>query len=176
MQLAVTHEGEPTAKRRVKINPDYQVPNITPEEEQEEEKLMDEQKLFQTLHENLIELQKQYGKTTEQMSELFLRVCGDLQAVEAALQGRTSDYVEWNYLEDLALTKPQESTEYQWLFKLKGQSEIEKRRKFLLTSDGKDDEPEINENEPGFKQETMDEDVQMKEEKHELVAEAVGYI
>ena len=93
------------------------------------------------------------------MSELFLRVCGDLQAVEAALQGRTSDYVEWNYLEDLALTKPQESTEYQWLFKLKGQSEIDKRKKFLLTSDGKDDEPEINENEPGFKQEMIDEDV-----------------
>lgn len=62
------------------------------------------------------------------------------------------------------------------MFKLKGQGEIEKRRKFLLTSDGKDDEPEINENEPGFKQEMMDEDVYMKEEKHELVAEAVGYI
>jgi hypothetical protein len=29
----------------------------------------------------------------------------------------------------------------------------------LLTSDGKDDEPEINENEPGFKQEMIDEDV-----------------
>jgi hypothetical protein len=53
---------------------------------------------------------------------------------------------------------------------------INLRRKFLLTSDGKDDEPEINENEPGFKQEMMDEDVYMKEEKHELVAEAVGYI
>ena len=101
------------------------------------------------------------------MSELFLRVCGDLQAVEAALQGRTNDYVEWNYLEDLALTKPPESTEYSWLLKLKGQAEIEKRRKFLLTSDSKDDEPEINENEPGFKQEMIpDEDVQMKEEGH----------
>ena len=56
MHLAVTHEGEPTAKRSVKMNPDYQAPNITPEEEQEEEKLMDEQKLFQTLHENLVDL------------------------------------------------------------------------------------------------------------------------
>ena len=72
-------------------------------------------------------------------------------------------------MEDLALTKTQESTEFQWLLKLKGQAEIDKRKKFLLTSDGKDDEPEINENEPGYKQENMAMDIEgdmlMKEER-----------
>ena len=53
--------------------------------------------------------------------------------VEASLQGKTVP--EWTYLEDLALTKPYESTEYQWLLKIKGQKEIDKRRKFLLTAE-----------------------------------------
>ena len=69
------------------------------------------------------------------MSELFLRVCGDLSAVEAALQGKTEGVIEWGYLEDLALAKPPESVEYQWLLKTKGQGEIDKRKKFLLTAD-----------------------------------------
>jgi hypothetical protein len=46
------------------------------------------------------------------MSELFLQVCGDMQAVEASLQGKTEGVVMWSYLEDLALQKPFESTEY----------------------------------------------------------------
>ena len=140
VSLAVTHQGEPTVNRMVRNNPECPPPKVSAEEELEEEKMLDEQKLFQSLHEQLLHLQKRYGKTTEQMSELFLRVCGDLNAVEAALQNRTNDYVEWNYLEDLALTKPFESTEFQWLLKQKGQAEIDKRRKFLLTADKIDDD------------------------------------
>lgn len=41
---------------------------------------------------------------------------------------------EWTYLEDLALTKPQSSTEFQWLLKSKGAKKIEIRRAFLLTA------------------------------------------
>ena len=85
MSVGITYEGDPTIKRQVRVNPDFKPVQVSPQEELEEEKLLDEQKLFQTLHESLIELQKRYGKTTEQMSELFLRVCGDLSAVEAAL-------------------------------------------------------------------------------------------
>ena len=44
--LAVTHEGDPTIQRKVTLNPDYQPVTISPEEEQEEERLLDEQKLF----------------------------------------------------------------------------------------------------------------------------------
>lgn len=46
MSLAVTHEGEPTIKRRVQVNPDFKGPLVPPEEELEEDKLLDEQKLF----------------------------------------------------------------------------------------------------------------------------------
>lgn len=52
------------------------------------------------------------------MSELFVKVCGDLDLVEAALQGK--QVPEWTYLEDLVLVKPYESPEYQWLLKTKG--------------------------------------------------------
>jgi hypothetical protein len=33
-------------------------------------------------------MKKKYSKTTEFISELFVRVCGDLKLVEAALQGK----------------------------------------------------------------------------------------
>lgn len=39
-----------------------------------------------------------------------MRVCGDLEMVEDALKGKPVS--EWTYLEDLALTKPFESTEF----------------------------------------------------------------
>ncbi|CDW91361.1 UNKNOWN [Stylonychia lemnae] len=137
INLLFNYENKATIKRLVKINSDYRPPQIPQEDEIEEEKLLDEQKLFQSLHEQLKELQKKYNKTTEQISELFLRVCGDLEQVEAALQGKSVP--EWTYLEDLALTKPYETAEYQWLLKQKGQKEIDKRRKFLLTADADED-------------------------------------
>jgi hypothetical protein len=78
-------------------------------------------------------LKDAYGKTTEQVSELFVRVCGDLVMVEKALKGEKVD--EWTYLEDLALSKRQDTSEFQWLVKSKGMDQIEKRRRFLLTAD-----------------------------------------
>jgi len=68
--------------REIKPNPDYTEPLIKPEEEVEDEKLLDEQKIFQSLHEALEELKKKYNKSTEHISELFVRVCGDLNLVE----------------------------------------------------------------------------------------------
>ena len=61
-----------------------------------------------------------------------MRVCGDLTLVERALKGEKVEV--WTYLEDLALNKPQDSSEFQWLLKAKGMEQIEKRRKFLLTA------------------------------------------
>ena len=46
ISLAVNHQGEPTVHRNVKINPNCPSSNSTAEEELEEEKLLDEQKLF----------------------------------------------------------------------------------------------------------------------------------
>lgn len=88
-------------------------------------------------------MKKKYNKTTEFISELFVRVCGDLILVEQALMGK--DVPQWTYLEDLALTKPIDTQEYQWLLKSKGQKEILKRRKFLLTADSPDDVTTLNE-------------------------------
>ena len=90
--------------RLISKNPNYVAPKVKPEEEAEEEKLLDEQKIFQSLHEALEELKKKYNKTTEYISELFVRVCGDLNMVEQVLQGK--NVPQWTYLEDLALTKP----------------------------------------------------------------------
>jgi len=47
------------------------------------------------------------------VGDIFVKVCGDLKLVEEALQGKQVPV--WTYLEDLALSKPKESTEYQWL-------------------------------------------------------------
>lgn len=85
VRLAFNHEGAPSVKRTVKLNKDYKYPEELTAEEKEEEKLLDEQKMFQNLHESLMNLQKKYNKTVEHVSELFLRVCGDLDAVETAL-------------------------------------------------------------------------------------------
>ena len=39
--------------------------------------------------------------------------------------------VEWNFLEDLALTRPEDSPEFQVLLSTKGLDEIKARREFL---------------------------------------------
>jgi hypothetical protein len=39
---------------------------------------------------------------------------------------------EWTYLEDLALSHPESSTEYRCLVTTKGREEVEKRKRFLM--------------------------------------------
>lgn len=39
----------------------------------------------------------------------------------------------WNYLEDSALEKQEDSEEYQFLLQMKGKDEVEKRKKFLIS-------------------------------------------
>ena len=70
------------------------------------------------------------------MSELYVKVGGDLKLLEKYFKGE--NVTLWNYLEDIALEKPETSHEYQWLLDLKGADEIEKRKKFLISvGDGK---------------------------------------
>lgn len=80
--IKVDFEKDINEYRIVTKNPEYKPPDIKPEDEAEEEKMLDEQKIFQSLHEALEELKKKYNKTTEFISELFVRVCGDLSLVE----------------------------------------------------------------------------------------------
>lgn len=49
--------------------------------------------------------------------------------------------VEWNYLEDLALTKPEDTAEFQVLLQTKGWEEIQVRREFLQATPVNDEDP-----------------------------------
>jgi hypothetical protein len=61
-------------------------------------------------------------------------VSGDLGAVRDYLEGKR--VIEWTYLEDIALSMAENSTEYRCLLQIKGRDEIEKRKKFLLNTGG----------------------------------------
>ena len=74
-------------KRVVEKNSEYKDASNA-EADKEEEAMLDEQKVFEDLHTRLEQLKQQYTKSTEFISELFVRVCGDLSLVEQALQGK----------------------------------------------------------------------------------------
>jgi len=50
--------------------------------------------------------------------------------------------VTWNYLEDLALEKAEESEEFQVLLRTKGRAAIDERKKFLMFEEEKEEEGE----------------------------------
>ena len=50
--------------------------------------------------------------------------------------------VEWNFLEDMALTKPDDSPEFQVLLQTKGYEEIKIRRDFLQATPVITEEPQ----------------------------------
>jgi len=72
------------------------------------------------------------GKTIHEILEIFVKVSGDLQAVRDYLEGKR--VIEWTSLEDIALSMPENSTEYRCLVATKGKDEIEKRKKFLINT------------------------------------------
>ena len=47
----------------------------------------------------------------ERISEMYVRVCGDLEAVESVLKGRGS-LADWSYEEDMHLMKAASTAEY----------------------------------------------------------------
>lgn len=65
----------------------------------------------------------------EEVADLFVRVSGRFNKMRDYLEGRS--VIEWDYLEDLALTKPDDSPEFQFLLNSKGWKEIQVRREFL---------------------------------------------
>lgn len=75
-------------------------------------------------------MKQKYNKSVEEISEVFVKVSGDLEAVRNYLEGKR--VTEWSSVEDLALTKDTSSNDYNILIKTKGLKEIEKRRLFLL--------------------------------------------
>lgn len=61
-----------------------------------------------------------------------MKVSGDVNAVREHLQGRR--VIEWSYLEDIALSMAETSSEFRCLLTTKGRDAIEKRKGFLLSN------------------------------------------
>lgn len=55
-------------------------------------------------------LEKEFGKSKEELSDIFVKVSGRLNKMRDYLLGKA--ITDWSYLEDLALTKPEESQEF----------------------------------------------------------------
>lgn len=62
------------------------------------------------LDKQLKNLEKEFGKTKEEIADLFVKVSGRLNKMRESLEGKP--VIEWNYLEDLALTKSEDSPEF----------------------------------------------------------------
>ena len=85
-----------------------------------------------SIHASLRQLEKEYGKSHEEIAEIFCKVSGRLNKMRDYLENR--QVVEWTLLEDMALSKPDDSAEFQILLQTKGWEEIMIRRDFLHAS------------------------------------------
>lgn len=110
--------------------------NIDVEDEVEFEQEQDEDyedSYTRNLHDQLKKIEVKYGKSAEEIADIFVKVNGDFSSIIRYFEGE--DVMVWNYLEDLALTKPEDSMEYKCLLDSKGKEEIEKRKMFLLRTE-----------------------------------------
>lgn len=71
-----------------------------------------------------------YNKAIDDIAEIFVKVSGDLEAMKYYLEGKR--VTEWSMIEDLALVKDENSSDFSILLKTKGLKEIEKRQAFLF--------------------------------------------
>jgi hypothetical protein len=55
-------------------------------------------------------IEKEFNKTKDEIAEIYSKVSGRLNKMRDYLLGKP--IIEWNYLEDLALTKPEDSKEF----------------------------------------------------------------
>ena len=107
----------------------------------------DEEHVFERLHEAFTSLAEEFGgKTIFEITDIFMKVSGDMDNLRSYLQ-RQKEHTdetlqmeplpcEWNYLEDIALSLPENSSEYRDLLLKKGKEEIDKRKIFLLGAQG----------------------------------------
>ena len=63
-----------------------------------------------TLDMQLKNLEKEFDRPREEIAQIFVNVSGRLNKMRDYLEGRPVE--EWNYLEDLALAKPDDSPEF----------------------------------------------------------------
>jgi hypothetical protein len=62
------------------------------------------------LDKQLKSFEQEFGKSMDEVADLFVRVSGRFNKMRDLLEGRP--VIEWDYLEDLALTKPDDSPEF----------------------------------------------------------------
>lgn len=79
---------------------------------------------MQILTAQLDNFQKEFGKSKEEIADLFVKVSGNVKKMRDFLDGNKTKVVTWNMLEDLALAKPDDSPEFQVLLQTKGMVEI----------------------------------------------------
>ncbi len=81
------------------------------------------------LKEQITNIQRKFKKSKEEVVDLFISASGDTKKMRAYYEKKP--VVLWNMLEDLALTKPDDSLEFSVLLQEKGWHEICLRRIFL---------------------------------------------
>ncbi|CAI2380511.1 unnamed protein product [Moneuplotes crassus] len=118
LKIVINHK--PDSKRKV-VKEDF-------------EKKRAEEKIFVKLYNSFCKLHKKYHKSFPDIIKSFMKVSGDLKKLNDLFMG--NKVVEWTYLEDMALKKPTNSTEYGCLIQSKGEKEIEKRKEFLKDFEG----------------------------------------
>ena len=74
-----------------------------------------------------------YNKSIDDIADIFVKVSGDLEAMKYYLEGKR--VTEWSMIEDLHLSKNENTTDFNILVKTKGLKEIEKRQAFLYDMD-----------------------------------------
>lgn len=77
---------------------------------------------------------QEFGKTKEEICDLFCRCSGNVSRIREYLDCYSKTHhkvVLWSPLEDMALTEPDTSVEFQVLLQEKGWLEISERRAFL---------------------------------------------
>ena len=90
---------------------------------------------MKTLTRQLQHFMQEFKMSKQQISEIFCKVSGDADKIRPYIEHSTGkggkQLVTWSPLEDMALTEPDTSVEFQVLLQEKGWLEIVNRRKFL---------------------------------------------
>ena len=84
---------------------------------------------LKVLTEQLSNLEQKFKKSHEEIAEIYVNTSGDMKKMRDHLMGKK--VILWNYLEDLALQKADDSPEFAVLLQEKGLVEILSRRSFL---------------------------------------------
>ena len=63
-----------------------------------------------------------------------MRVSGDLNSLKNLLAGKEDPISVWTYQDDMALSQPENTSEYRELLQKKGLHEVDKRKFFLIST------------------------------------------